>query len=229
MEKGKGINRLYKVLTTFAKYDPRIGYVQGMNFVVGALLWHTTDDILVFHLFITLMEEYDLREMFLEGLPGLKLHSERLSYVLESVLPDLSVHFTDRGITFDMFTPNWFMTLFCSVIPLGSLNLLFDFFFIYGWPFIYKFIIEILLYHQDTLLAGNDLEGILKTLNSNINSRSSWQKNFFYILPRESWREKTPWKTLMKKSEDVDLVIDLLRDFRPSFSRKSSLSRRDSI
>lgn len=36
-----GNRALQRVLTAFIKYDITLGYVQGMNFIVGALLWHT--------------------------------------------------------------------------------------------------------------------------------------------------------------------------------------------
>ena len=38
MLKIEGQNELARVLNAFSKYDQSIGYVQGMNFIVGALL-----------------------------------------------------------------------------------------------------------------------------------------------------------------------------------------------
>jgi hypothetical protein len=61
----------------FAKYDPSIGYVQGMNFIVGALLYHSSEDI-TFWLFVSLIEDYELRDIYQPRLPGLYKHSQLL-------------------------------------------------------------------------------------------------------------------------------------------------------
>jgi hypothetical protein len=51
------------VLSAFAKYDTSLGYVQGMNFIVASLLLHCSEDV-AFWLFVTLIEDYDLRDIF---------------------------------------------------------------------------------------------------------------------------------------------------------------------
>lgn len=40
---GEGQISLRRVLQAFSKYDVQMGYVQGMNFIAGALLWHATE------------------------------------------------------------------------------------------------------------------------------------------------------------------------------------------
>lgn len=55
-----------RILATFSKYDPKIGYVQGMNFIVGALLYHCSEEI-AFWLFVTLVEDHDMRDIYLPG------------------------------------------------------------------------------------------------------------------------------------------------------------------
>ena len=43
-----------------------LGYVQGMNFIVGFLLYHS-DEYISFWLFVSLMEDYELRENYSAG------------------------------------------------------------------------------------------------------------------------------------------------------------------
>ncbi len=57
-----------RVLSAYAKYDAQIGYVQGMNFVVGALLYHCSEEI-AFWLFVSLIEDYEIRDIYLPGTP----------------------------------------------------------------------------------------------------------------------------------------------------------------
>lgn len=57
---------LERLLITICKYDPNIGYVQGMNFVAGALLYHCSEDI-AFWLFVSLIEDHEMRDIYMPG------------------------------------------------------------------------------------------------------------------------------------------------------------------
>lgn len=39
-----GNNKLYNVLKAYANYDNEVGYVQGMNYIVGLLLFYIPDE-----------------------------------------------------------------------------------------------------------------------------------------------------------------------------------------
>lgn len=52
------------------KYTGRIGYVQGMNFVVATFLYHACPEISLI-LFASLMEEYELCSVYQDELKGL--------------------------------------------------------------------------------------------------------------------------------------------------------------
>jgi hypothetical protein len=71
---GEGQQSLSRVLLAFSKYDNKIGYVQGMNFIVGSFLLHCSEEI-AFWLFVSLIEDYQMRDIYMEGLPGLYKHS----------------------------------------------------------------------------------------------------------------------------------------------------------
>jgi hypothetical protein len=72
-ENGQGQKSLENVLVTYAKYDTQVGYIQGINFIVAVLLYHSSEEI-AFWLFVSLMEDYEMREIYLPGLPGLYKH-----------------------------------------------------------------------------------------------------------------------------------------------------------
>lgn len=48
-----------------------------MNFVVGAILMHCSEDI-AFWLFVSLIEDYEMRDIYQPKLPGLFKHSQVL-------------------------------------------------------------------------------------------------------------------------------------------------------
>lgn len=61
-----GQEMLERLLTCVCKYDPSIGYVQGMNFVAGALLYHCSEDV-AFWLFAALVEDHEMRDIYMPG------------------------------------------------------------------------------------------------------------------------------------------------------------------
>ena len=79
------------MLQAFSKYDASIGYVQGMNFIVGALLLHCSEEI-TFWLFVALIEDYEMRDIYMEGLPGHIKHSSLITQLMETHLSDLYEH-----------------------------------------------------------------------------------------------------------------------------------------
>jgi hypothetical protein len=58
-----GQQSLQRVLLAFSKYDNSIGYVQGMNFIVGCLLLHCSEEV-AFWLFVSLIEDYFMRDIY---------------------------------------------------------------------------------------------------------------------------------------------------------------------
>lgn len=68
-------------MLAFSKYDKSIGYVQGMNFIVGCLLYHCSEEI-AFWIFVTLIENFEMRDIFEYKLPGLYKHC----FVIENLL-----------------------------------------------------------------------------------------------------------------------------------------------
>lgn len=76
------------MLLAFSRYDQSIGYVQGMNFIVANLLYHCSEEI-AFWIFVTLIEDYELRDIFETNLPGLYKHSHVITNLMETDLPEL--------------------------------------------------------------------------------------------------------------------------------------------
>lgn len=60
--------KLFKVLRAVANYDKAIGYVQGFNFIVGNLLKLIDNAEHTFWLFIGLLYEYKLTDIYTENM-----------------------------------------------------------------------------------------------------------------------------------------------------------------
>jgi hypothetical protein len=133
-------------LRAFACYDGQADYVQGMNFLVGQLLMHCSAP-LTFWLFVELIEECELRDVFQVGLPGLQKHSYILRLLVAKHLPELGDHFEEHQVQAEMYASDWIFSLFCSVLPENQSAVtgsFFSQFLVHKWEFFYKLVLSIL-------------------------------------------------------------------------------------
>ena len=61
----------------FSNYEPSVGYVQGMNFICAALIYHT-GEVAAFWLLAAIIEGYNLKKVLSHGMVGLYIHEQKL-------------------------------------------------------------------------------------------------------------------------------------------------------
>lgn len=120
-----GLDTMREVLCAYAAFDHKVGYCQGMNFVVANLILSmglfTPQEV-----FWTLERLCNAKQLYLKGLymPGFPLLHE-FSYVLDELmrakLPKLHLHFARAGASLPfgcigLFAPRWFVSLW-AVAP----------------------------------------------------------------------------------------------------------------
>ena len=122
---------LYRVLGKFSSMYPKVGYCQGMNYIVGFLLMVSgSAESEVFSFFIHLCEEFSLFECFSEEMQGLHKKMWMFDKLLKKFSPELSNHFIAQELTEDMWIFKWFLSLYTTVFDLKSI------------PVIWRFILE---------------------------------------------------------------------------------------
>ena len=193
---------LAKVLNKLSNFMPDLGYVQGMNYICGALLWHTSE-IKAFWLMVSLMNEYKLRENFSEGLPGLLMHCNTIEKYIKQIWPKLHNHFEKYNIFAGMFMTDWCITIFTNVIPIDKLGKFFTNFFVYGWEFFYKLALEILERLHKKILKLNDRLNILSTLKP-FQLLSTHQEMFIESIALKS--EKKNWNKILSAAKKRKLI-----------------------
>jgi hypothetical protein len=62
-----------------------------MNFIVGSLLLHCTEEI-TFWLFVSLIEDFDMRYIYKPEVPGLYQHCFVIENLLQKYQPALMTH-----------------------------------------------------------------------------------------------------------------------------------------
>lgn len=65
-----------------------------MNFIVGSLLYHSSE-VMAFWLFVSLLEDCELRDIYMMGLPGLFKHSSIINILIMENLKDIFSHFVN--------------------------------------------------------------------------------------------------------------------------------------
>lgn len=145
-----------------------VGYVQGMNFIVTALLWHCMAEEAVFWLFVATVHNYDLRSMFeAPDMHGLKVRSFTIAQLVHQEMPDLSAHLAEHmQNSLSLLFTEWLLTLFAGSMPLTPLAILWDHFFQEGYSVIYRLILARLRCLRPWLLAETDF-GVLVHLVKN--------------------------------------------------------------
>ena len=135
--------RLKNVLRAFSNYEPGVKYFQGMNFIVGFLLYHC-DEHIAFWLFVSLFEEYDYRKIFEKNFPGLDYHVDKVRNILQKYSPRFFEELEQAGVNYKIFMIEWLYSLFSSIIPLELQMGFYKGFYCQGWKFFYKMCVSII-------------------------------------------------------------------------------------
>jgi len=122
-----------------------------------------------FCLLVRLMNQYHLRDMFIQDMPGLHLHLYQFERLLEDVEPALCYHLHKRGITPSLYATQWFLTLFAYRFPLQLVLRVYDLILSEGLEgAILKFGIALMQKNADTLLGMLDMSALKIFLNERL-------------------------------------------------------------
>uniref|UniRef100_A0A4X1VIH0 Ecotropic viral integration site 5 like n=1 Tax=Sus scrofa TaxID=9823 RepID=A0A4X1VIH0_PIG len=112
-----------------------------------------------FCVFVRLMQEYRLRELFKPSMAELGLCIYQFEYMLQEQLPDLNTHFRSQSFHTSMYASSWFLTLFLTTFPLPVATRVFDIFMYEGLEIVFRVGLALLQVNQ-TELMQLDMEGM---------------------------------------------------------------------
>ncbi|KAM8973369.1 EVI5-like protein isoform 2-T2 [Pelodytes ibericus] len=153
-----GQEGLFNVMKAYSLIDREVGYCQGSAFIVGLLLMQMPEEE-AFCVFVRLMQEYRLRELFKPSMAELGLCIYQLEYMLQDQLPELNLHFRSHCFHTSMYSSSWFLTLFLTTFPLPVATRVFDIFIYEGLEVIFRVGMALLTVNQ-TELMQLDMEGM---------------------------------------------------------------------
>ncbi|EGY13920.1 hypothetical protein VD0002_g1769 [Verticillium dahliae] len=162
---GDGQRMLGRVLKCFSLYDQKIGYCQGLAFLVGPLLMHMPDKQ-AFCVLVRLMERYDLRSCFLPDLSGLHVRIYQFRELLRENLPLLSGHMEDLQVD-PAYVSQWFLSFFATTCPLPMLFRIYDVIFAEGAPeTLMRVALSLMRKNQSRILGCSEFEDVMQLLLS---------------------------------------------------------------
>ncbi|KAH7082935.1 rab-GTPase-TBC domain-containing protein [Paraphoma chrysanthemicola] len=160
---GEGQKMLGRVLKCFSLYDHKIGYCQGLGFLVGPLLMQMGDKE-AFCVLVRLMEDYDLRSCFLPDLSGLHLRIFQFQRLLHHHMPELAKHLDDLGVE-SAYLSQWFLSFFAVTCPLPMLFRIYDVLFAEGASeTIMRVALALMKRNEQKLLSLSEFEDVMQLL-----------------------------------------------------------------
>ncbi|XP_019207306.1 EVI5-like protein isoform X3 [Oreochromis niloticus] len=114
-----------------------------------------------FCVFVKLMQDYRLRELFKPSMAELGLCMYQFEYMIQEQLPELHIHFQAQSFHTSMYASSWFLTIFLTSFPLPVATRIFDIFMCEGLEIVFRVGLAILQMNQAELIQL-DMEGMLQ-------------------------------------------------------------------
>ncbi|EGO56891.1 hypothetical protein NEUTE1DRAFT_147410 [Neurospora tetrasperma FGSC 2508] len=165
--KGPGVNKLNEVLLAYARRNPDVGYCQGMNLVVANLLLITPCAEDAFWILVSIVENILPPNYFDHSLLASRADQQVLRQYVSEVLPKLSAHFEELGITLETMTFQWFLSVFTDCLSAEALFRVWDVLLCThdGGVFLFQVALALLKLNERQLLACDSAAHIYSYIN----------------------------------------------------------------
>mmetsp|Transcript_1807 Transcript_1807/g.2464 ORF Transcript_1807/g.2464 Transcript_1807/m.2464 type:complete len:388 (-) Transcript_1807:180-1343(-) len=177
----EGQMSLRRILHSYSRYDPEVGYCQGMGFITATFLMYMPEEEAFWQL-VSVMQQppTKIRELYLPGLP----FTQKALFVYDGVirihLNKLYQHFTSQSIATSMFAQNWIMCFFTYNYNYDMVTRIWDIFLAEGWKIVYRTGLALLKEAEPDLLR-KDFENCLhffRSLPSRIDGHQLIENSF---------------------------------------------------
>ncbi|CCC10872.1 unnamed protein product [Sordaria macrospora k-hell] len=155
------------VLLAYARRNPDVGYCQGMNLVVANLLLITPCAEDAFWILVSIVENILPPNYFDHSLLASRADQQVLRQYVSEVLPKLSAHFEELGITLETMTFQWFLSVFTDCLSAEALFRVWDVLLCThdGGVFLFQVALALLKLNERQLLACDSAAHIYSYIN----------------------------------------------------------------
>jgi hypothetical protein len=207
---GNGQRKLYKVLSSYSKYNTSVGYVQGMGFIAAIFLLYMDEESSFFMLH-SLMKKYKMEGIFFEEFPELRKKFYILLNLQKKYIRKIYNIFQRDEIIPTMYANTWFISLFAKSLDFHIVLRIFDCFFLEGFKVIYRISLALLkLKENDFVKAekGNTLPLLVSCLE-NVDEKELFKVAFGFRISRNYIEKLENEYEKIKNDEKNEFIAQL--------------------
>ena len=191
--------KLFNVLKAYSNFNKKIGYAQGMNFIVAKLIIFSNCEKDSFLYLDALFTKLNFSDVI--GISnGLEQKMFIIQFLLQKFCPKIIKFLEEKKINHEMFTVSWVITLFSKNFDNNKLLLIiWNFAFIFGWKFIYLFTVSIIINFQNQYL-NMELYEFTQFMKKIFKSKD-FEKDFNLII-KKTFEYMNQWAKINKELEN---------------------------
>ena len=106
----------------------------------------------------SMLSNYQLRDVFLPGLPGLEKNFYIMLSLIRKYMPKLLAKMAEIDFTPQMYGSSWFITLFADYLPIDVVVRIFDIYLMEGRKILFRIALAIFKLNEKELMKAPDLE-----------------------------------------------------------------------
>lgn len=187
-----------------------------------------------FCLLVRLMNQYHLRDLFIQDMPGLHMHLYQFDRLLEDFEPALYCHLARRQVTPHLYATQWFLTLFAYRFPLQLVLRIYDLILSEGLEAILKFGIVLMQKNAATLLGMNDMVALTTFLKDRLfdvyidqapSAGSILESGFFGSSGASIDKEVYRADQMVHDACEVKITPELLNTYKVEWEEKTRLEK----
>lgn len=180
------------------------------------------------------MNQYHLRDLFKQDMPGLHMHLYQFERLLEDFEPALYCHLHRRQVTPHLYATQWFLTLFAYRFPLQLVLRIYDLILSEGLEAIIKFGIVLMQKNAATLLGMSDMVALMNFLKDRLfdvyidqapSAGSILESGFFGSSGASIDKEVYRADQLIQDACAVKITPEILKTYRLEWEEKTRLEK----
>ncbi|XP_056307891.1 TBC1 domain family member 14 isoform X2 [Danio aesculapii] len=160
----EGQAKLFRVLSAFARYNPLIGYVQGMSYIAAVLLMILSEEEAFWALVALLEKPKYLSELFDSSMKKIQHQALVFHQLLKHRKPLLFQHLEALGVSCVHFIMQWFLTLFTSLPCWDSVLAIWDLIMLHGLQAVFRTGLTIILLLESRIMNMTEEATVLPLL-----------------------------------------------------------------
>ena len=224
----ENITILKKILIALNNLNEKIGYCQGINFIIALILKITKFNMIkAFHLSRLILKR--IKGYFSKDFPLLKYNLKKFDKGFKQLFPKLFDHFKNNDIVNEIYVGKWIQTLFTVNLNFENACHIWDALLVYGMDFIIPISLSILYFVKDNLLSLNDSTDIIKLLQ---NTLYTDEKNLIKNIYREDINLKKfiiPVREIISTAKKIRNQLNLGPHDGNEYSQRNKIDLRESL